>query len=316
MFKNLHELITQMPDEKTCREWLIQQRWADGKPVCPYCGSGVKVYVIENGKRFKCGESQKICGKKFSVTIGTFLEGSNIPLNKWLMAIYVCTAHKKGISSYQLGKDIGVSQKSAWFMLHRIRAIMTEKQPEMLQGAVEVDETYMARKYKSDFVGMREEEIEFHLTRNAGRTKRGAVLGMAERGGNVRVIKFEGKEADPMKKAMKANIAPGSRLLTDEANMYKTGLNEYQHASVKHGAREWVRNDVHTNNIEVFWSVMKRGIHGIYHQISYKHLQQYCDEFSFRHNNRHLKDHEKFQLVFKGMIGRLPYKTLIATKNN
>ena len=174
------------------------------------------------------------------------------------MAIYVCTAHKKGISSYQLGKDIGVTQKSAWFMLHRIRAIMTDKQPEMLQGAVEVDETYMARKYKSDFVGMSEEEAEFHMKRSASKIKRGAVLGMAERGGKVRVFKFEDRQAAPMKKVMKENIEPGSRLLTDEAYMYRTGLNEYQHAAVKHAAREWVRNDVHTNNIEAFWSVMKR----------------------------------------------------------
>lgn len=313
MFKNLHELIAQMPDEKSCREWLAAQRWS-GKPVCPHCGFEGKIYVIEGGKKYKCGSAA--CYKKFSVTVGTFLEGSNIPLNKWLMAIYICTGHKKGISSYQLGKDIGVTQKSAWFMLHRIRAIMTDKQPEMLQGAVEVDETYMARKYKSDFVGMSEEKAEFHMKRSASKIKRGAVLGMAERGGKVRVFKFEDRQAAPMKKVMKENIEPGSRLLTDEAYMYRTGLNEYQHASVKHGAREWVRNDVHTNNIEGFWSVMKRGIHGIYHQISYKHLQQYCDEFSFRHNHRHLKDHEKFQIVFKGLIGRLPYKQLVAQKNN
>ena len=120
MFNNLRELIATIPDEKACREYLIKERW-NGVIVCPYC-SCEKCYVIENGKRFKCGS--KACYKKFSVTVGTVFEASNIPLTKWLMALYLCTAHKKGISSYQLGKDVGVAQKSAWFMLHRLREIM------------------------------------------------------------------------------------------------------------------------------------------------------------------------------------------------
>src|SRR3979411_1501298 len=117
MFSNLLELITTMPDEKRCRKYLAEQRW-NGKPKCPYCGWD-KCYIIEKGKRFKCGN--QTCYKKFSVTVGTIFEASNIPLQKWFMAVYLCSAHKKGISSYQLGRDIGVAQKSAWFMLHRIR---------------------------------------------------------------------------------------------------------------------------------------------------------------------------------------------------
>src|SRR4051812_27786843 len=129
MFKNLHELIATMPDEMTCRKYLADQRWPDGKAVCPHCGSE-KTYVIEKGWRYKCGNKE--CLKKFSVTVGTIFEASNIPLNKWFMAVYLCTAHKKGISSYQLGKDIGVAQKTSWFMLHRIRELMRPKKETKL----------------------------------------------------------------------------------------------------------------------------------------------------------------------------------------
>src|SRR5215208_1546652 len=142
MFKNLRELIATMPDEKTCREYLAKQRW-NGKPICPYCFSD-RVYSIEGGRRFKCGHNA--CYKKFSVTVGTIFEASNIPLTKWFMAIYLCTAHKKGISSYQLGRDLGIAQKNAWFMLHRIREIMRPKEETKLNNTVEVDEVYMGGK--------------------------------------------------------------------------------------------------------------------------------------------------------------------------
>ena len=137
MFANLRELILSLPDEATCRKYLIEQRW-NGKPICPKCGCD-RSYVIENGKKLKC--ANKECYKKYSCTVGTIFEASNIPLVKWFTAIYLITAHKKGISSYQLGRDIGVSQKTGWFMLHRIRELMRVKAPAMLDNIVEVDET-------------------------------------------------------------------------------------------------------------------------------------------------------------------------------
>ena len=303
MFKNSHELIATMPDEKTCRDYLIKERW-NGVITCPYC-SCEKCYVIENGKRFKCGS--KACYKKFSVTVGTVFEASNIPLTKWLMALYLCTAHKKGISSYQLGKDVGVAQKSAWFMLHRLREIMKYIPTEKLKGAVEVDETYMARKYGSDYKAIPPEKVKY-LKKYASK---GAVLGMAERGGKIQVISFDDRKSKPMKEAIRNNVEEGSRLLTDEAFMYRSGLDEYQHAAVYHSKMEWVRNDVHTNNVENFWSVMKRGVHGIYHQISYKHLQRYCDEYSYRYNSRKIKDKDRFVNSLQQIEGRLTYKRLI-----
>lgn len=303
MFNNLRELIATMPDEKACRDYLIKERW-NGVITCPYC-SCEKCYVIENGKRFKC--SSKACYKKFSVTVGTVFEASNIPLNKWFMAVYLTTAHKKGISSYQLAKDIGVAQKSAWFMLHRIRELMRHTPNEKLKGAVEVDETYMARKYGSDYKAIPPEKVKY-LKKYASK---GAVVGMAERGDNIKVMSFDDRKGDPIKKAIHDNVEHGSRLLTDEAFMYRSGLDEYQHAAVYHSKMEWVRNDVHTNNVENFWSVMKRGVHGIYHQISYKHLQRYCDEYSYRYNSRKVKDAARFINSLQQIEGRLTYKKLI-----
>ena len=223
------------------------------------------------------------------------------------MALYLATAHKKGISSYQLAKDIGVAQKSAWFMLHRLRELMSHIPQEKLKGTVEIDETYMSRKYGSDYKGVPPEKVKY-LKKHASK---GAVLGMAERGGNIKVLKFDDRKGDPIKKAIHNNVEHGSRLLTDEAFMYRSGLDEYQHAAVFHSKHEWVRNDAHTNTVENFWSVMKRGIHGIYHQISYKHLQRYCDEYSYRYNSRKIKDKDRFVSSLQQMEGRLTYKKLI-----
>ena len=306
MFKNLHELISTMPTDKICREYLAKERW-NGVIVCPYC-SCEGAYVIEDGKRFKC--KSKACYKKFSVTVGTIFEASNIPLNKWFMAIYICTAHKKGISSYQLGKDIGIAQKSGWFMLHRIREMIKQLHIVQLKGAIEIDETYMARKFGSDYKAVPPEKVKY-LKKYASK---GAVVGMAERGANIKVLSFDDRKGEPIKEAIHKHVEYGSRLLTDEAFMYRSGLDQYQHAAVYHSKMEWVRNDVHTNTVENFWSVIKRGVYGIYHQISYKHLQRYCDEFAYRYNNRKMKDADRFNQSFSGIIGRLDYKTLIGKK--
>lgn len=156
MFKNLRELITTMKDEKDCKEYLVQQRW-NGKPVCPYCGCD-RVYRIEERDRFKCASDK--CYKKFSVTVGTIFEASKIPLTKWFTAIYLSTAHKKGISSYQLGRDIQVSQKTAWFMLHRIREMMRPKNRSKLDFIVEADETHLGGSLSNKHYSVRKEMAE------------------------------------------------------------------------------------------------------------------------------------------------------------
>lgn len=312
MFKNLKELFAAFKDEDVCRQYLIQQRW-NGEPECPYCGHK-KVYNIENGKRFKCANSE--CYKKFSVTVGTVFHASNIPLTTWFPAMYILASHKKGISSIQLAKDLGVTQKTAWFMMHRIREALKEDYPELLSGTVEADETYMARKYASDYKGLPPEQVEYIRNNRQNKKNKGAVLGIAHRETKtVHVTAFDDNNSLNVRSEIKKHVKEGSNLMTDESLLYRAGLEEYNRKAVFHSKKEWLRIEgelsVHTNLVENFWSVMKRGVYGTYHQISFKHLQRYCDEFSYRYNTRKIKDNERFELTLKRVEGRLSYKTLV-----
>ncbi|MDQ2718289.1 MAG: IS1595 family transposase [Bacteroidota bacterium] len=300
-------------DESKCRELLIQQRW-NGNPECPKCGSK-KYYNIDNGKRFKCANNK--CYYRFTVTIGTVFEASNIPLSTWFPAMYLIASHKKGISSVQLAKDLGVTQKTAWFMLHRIRESLKEKNSPLLSGIVEIDETYMSRKYASDYKGMSPEAVERMEQSDEYKKKRnlGAVIGMKAREGKIIVKASFKADAKSIAKEVKENVATNAMLMTDESLKYKKSLAEYERQSVNHSKREWVRGNVHTNGVENFWSVMKRGIYGIYHQISYKHLQRYCDEFSYRYNSRDINDGNRFELTLQRIEGRLTYKQLVNGKD-
>ncbi len=305
-FKGLPDLLRHFPDDASARAYFEAERW-QGVPTCPYCGCD-KYYKLNTGKHYKCGNKQ--CHKKYSVTVGTIFESSHIPLNIWFAAIYVISSHKKGISSYQLGKDISVTQKTAWFMLHRIREMFREKQHELLNDTVEVDETYMSRKYHSE-----RKPKEFDYTPSWPNIRdKGCVLGMIQRRGKIIVKVFEGASGAPIKAAIKKHVAKNSTLYTDDSYIYRRGLEDYLRDSVTHSAKEYVRGDVHTNNIENFWGIMKRGIYGIYHQISFKHLQRYCDEFTFRHNRRTLADNERFILSLLRPEGRLKYAQLISNE--
>lgn len=311
MVQNLKELMAKFSDEAKCREFLVQQRWG-GKPQCPYCGSD-KHYTIEGGKRFKCGNSD--CYKKYSVTVGSIFHASNIPLTTWFPAMYIILSHKKGISSIQLAKDLGVTQKTAWFMLHRIREGLKDKGSNLLGGTVEVDETYMGRKFASDYKGYTDEQIE-EIQKNpykAAQKAKGAVMGLAQRGGDIRVKVFSELDGQTAKDHIKANVIPGSNVYTDSSSMYRTGLEEYGRGSVRHNAvpREFVKGEIHVNTIESFFGMFKRGYYGIYHFMSYKHLQRYCDEFAYRRNSRQLKDGERFALSLQHIEGTLPYKRLV-----
>jgi ISXO2-like transposase domain/Transposase zinc-ribbon domain len=314
MFTNLRELISSMPDEQTCRNYLAKQRWND-KPVCPYCNCNT-TYVIEKGKRFKCGNPE--CYKKFSVITGTFFEASKLALTKWLPAVYFITAHKKGISSYQLAKNIGTSQKTAWFMLHRIRKALQYNSNELLTGIVEVDETYMAKKYRSKYQGLSPQMVE--TIEREGMKKhtrdKGAVIGIKQRDGNIVVKGANKATANAIFENVEQNTTKDIQLMTDESTKYVNVFKNYNRQSVNHSRGEFVRGIVHTNGVENFWSVMKRGVHGTYHQISYKHLQQYCNEFSYRYNSRKLKDAARFELTLQSIEGRLTYKQLVYGETN
>jgi hypothetical protein len=305
MFKNLRELIATMPDEKACREYLVKQRW-NGKPICPYCFCD-RSYVIEGGRRFKC--ANKDCYKKYSVTVGTIFEASNIPLNKWFMAIYLCTAHKKGISSYQLGKDIGVAQKNAWFMLHRIRELMRVKEVKPLVNTVEVDEVYMGGKIGN----MSKAKRTFLRENNLSQRTKVTVMGMVERKGDLKLITV-GKDANMnlLMPVVLNNIDKSANIITDSSGIYR-GMDKVfsSHEVVNHAEQEFVRAGVHTNTIEGAFSMLKRSIYGIYHQVTPKHLGRYCDETAFRYNLRKMKDNERFNVSLTQTEGRLTYRHLV-----
>lgn len=310
MFKNLHELITTMPTDLDCHKYLAKQRWQDGKAVCPYCENN-KCYELAGGKRYKCSDCRKI----FTVTVGTVFQCSNIPLNKWLMAVYIGTAHKKGISSHQLARDLGITQKSAWFMLHRIRTIMQDETPAQFSGVVQADETYLSRKYRSDYVGLSEEEIDYKL-RNQKEGK-GAVLAVVDvKTRKVKVKALNKIEGSDIAIFIRANVKAGSDIHTDQSNMYSLLKPDYHREAVNHSRHEWVRMShtnvkVHTNYAENFFSVLKRTVFATYHQISYKHLTAYCGETAFRYNNRDLKDYERFEMTMQYVKGRLTHKQLV-----
>lgn len=293
--------MTRFDTEAKCIEFLVQQRW-NGVPECPYC---LKTghYVIEKGKRFKCKNPE--CHKKYSVTKGSIMEASNIPLTTWLPAFYLVTAHKKGISSVQLSKDLGITQKSAWFLLHRIRESLKEKAPLLLENEVQVDEVYIGglegNKHKNK-----------RLENSTGRAKiKTPVIGMLETGGRVvtKVTPWVTKRAAT--DLILTHVDRKATLVTDAFQIYQKAGHKYNHVIINHAEGQFKVGGHHTNGIENFWSLLSRGIIGIYHQVSPKHLQRYCDEFAFRFNSRRLHDGLRFTLAFHQIEGRLSYKTLI-----
>lgn len=319
MFKNLLQLQKHFKDERVCIEYIEQQRW-NGKPECPHCGSEhhyrtktrLKSPELEGYKDFWC----KGCGKKYTTLTGSIYESSKCSLQIWLSAIYLVTAHRKGISSVQLAKDLGVTQKTGWFLNHRIREMLKDRCPEALTNTVEVDETYLGKKFRSDFKGYTDKQVE-ELKKNKAKgaqKAKGAVLGLMQREGKVILKAFNELDGVTAKEHIKTHVVPGSKVYTDSSSLYHTGLDEYERESVVHNrpTPEWVRGDVHVNTMESFWGTMKRGVYGIYHFISYKHLQAYCDEFSYRYNSRQLPDVERFGMAVSSCGGaRIRYKTLI-----
>ena len=312
MVQNLKDLMAKFSNEDVCREFLVQQRWA-GKPVCPYCGCD-KSYKIEQGKRFKCGNSE--CYKKYSVTVGSVFHASNIPLTTWFPAMYIILSHKKGISSIQLSKDLGVTQKTAWFMLHRIRESLKDKNSPLLGGTVEVDETYMGRKLGSEFKGLSDEQVQEMKAKNPRQFKskmKGAVMGLAQREGKIKTKVFNEIDSKSAQQYIIDNVQAGSKVYSDQSGLYRSGLDNYERETVRHGKPhpEFARGDVHVNTLESFWNMFKRGHYGIYHYMSYKHLQRYCDEFAHRRNTKQLKDGERFELHLQHINGHLSYNQLI-----
>lgn len=299
-FKSLPELLSYFKDNETCIAYLEEQRW-NGNVTCPHCNHD-KVYRTTRG--FKC--ANKTCYKKFSVTVGTVMESSKISLVNWIAAIYVATAHKKGISSCQLSRDLGITQKTAWFMLHRIREVASENQTEQITKVVQLDEVYLGG--KNEF-----KHMDKKTKGGQGRSLKDKtpIFGMISEGKvNTFVVPDTTKET--LKPIIEQMIKNRTIVVTDGYNSYSFLKENYRHNVIPHHLDEYSIQGFHTNSIEGYWSLLKRGIYGIYHSASPKHLMRYCDEFSFRYNTRKLTDCERFNLTLTRMEGRLTHKQLIA----
>ncbi|MDE0681086.1 MAG: IS1595 family transposase [Gammaproteobacteria bacterium] len=297
------ELADMFPDEPTAVRWFEKMRWPDG-PQCPHCGSD-QVSACKNSRPmpWRC----KACRKHFSVRTGTDMAHSNLKLRKWAFGIYLTATSLKGVSSMRLHRDLKITQKSAWFMAHRIRDALGTPSGSLFAGPVEVDESYFGGKEKNKPVSQR---------RKAGRGPAGktAVVGAKDRAtGQVQARAVNHADGPTLQGFVKSHTSPGATVYTDEARAYLGLRRSFNHESVKHSVSEYVRGQAHTNGIESFWSLLKRGYHGTFHHFSAKHMQRYIDEFATRQGLREADTIDLMGAVVSRMIGRrLTYKQLIA----
>lgn len=300
-FESLYEMMQVFGDEQSCIDHLRAIRWKDGA-FCPHCGA-TKVYHFKDGRQHKCGE----CRMRFSIRVGTIFEDSKLPLRKWFVAIFLITSHKKGIASTQLAKDLGTTQKTAWFVLHRLRhAARTKSFDRPLDGTVEVDETYVGGKERNK-----------HEWQRTGDTRGGkgkaAVVGTLERGGELRVKKVDRIDGQTLQSEIERNVARGAVVMTDEHRGYSGVEGPFNHYTVNHSAGEYVKwFFIHVNGLEGAWSHFKRQVIGVHHWISEAHLQRYLDEFAWRWNRRDMNEGPRVNALLAQVSGRLTYKELIA----
>jgi len=297
--KSVLDLIKAFPTQQSCIDHLELLRW-NGNVVSPFDETS-KVYNCK-GNKYKC----KNTGKYFNIKTNTIFDNTKIDLQKWFLAIWLVTSHKKGISSLQLGRDLDITQKSAWFMLQRIRNCFGIDNDTQLDNEVEVDETYVGGKNKN-----RHTNKKFEGSQGRSAKDKTPVVGMVERKGKLTARVVENVKSNTLTREVIRNVKESARLYSDEWLGYK-GVNRiYDHSVVKHNQGQYVNGRIHTNTIEGFWSLLKRGIFGIYHFTSKKHLQMYVDEFVFRYNSRKIGESERFNLLLQNIENRITYKELI-----
>jgi transposase-like protein len=309
---NLAELAAHFSDPEKAAEFLESIRWPDGV-VCPKCGeSGREPYRLKGQTRrlWKC----RACRKQFTVTVGTIFEASHISLDKWLLAFYLLCSSKKGMSAHQLHRMLGITYKSAWFMAHRIRYAM--EQPPFqtrLTGTVEVDETYVGgkirRSNRKQYTPLDPTQPDTRFRKTGRGTEKTPVVALVERGGIVRSERIANVTADKLKGVIRKHVDPSATLMTDAFPSYRGLDQEYaDHFTVNH-LDEYVRGEIHTNTVENFFSILKRGINGVYHHVSEEHLPRYLAEFDFRYNARKMTDSERTVAALMGAEGkRLTYQ--------
>lgn len=290
-------------NETAAREWLEARIWKDGR-TCPHCGVDNESTLMK-GKSHRPGLYQcNACREPFTVTVGTLYERSKIPLHKWLAATQLLMSSKKGMSALQIGRMLGISKKSSWFLMMRIRESLrgTDLAPMGGEGKIfEADETYVGGKEKNKHVGRRNKK-------NIGGTGKEAVFSLVERKGKVRSHHVGDVSAKTLRPILTAQINTASTLMTDGAGQYRhMGESFARHASVNHEINEYVRGDVHTQTIESYFAILKRGIMGTYHHVSPQHLKRYLGEFDYRYNEREalkVDDYLRFEKSVPGIVGK------------
>jgi len=291
--KTLQDAIVYFSNPVNCREYIVARRWPKGV-TCPRCGSQ-DVIFLEKYSRWQC--RGKHDAPQFTVKTGTVMEESPIGLAKWLTAMWQIVNCKNGISSYEVHRAIGVTQKTAWFMDHRIRLALKGSGLEKLSGHVEADETFIGGKARNMHADVKERRIT-----GTGPKDKAAVMGILERGGEVRAMPVPSRKKQVLQSEVRKHVEAGSALYTDALQSYN-GLNEFEHQVIDH-AVAYVDGQIHTNGLENFWSLLKRGINGTYVSVEPFHLFRYLDEQAYRFNNRKLNDAERFSLAVAGIVGK------------
>jgi transposase-like protein len=304
--KTLLEAVNYFSNDAVCVDFITKFRWADGKPVCPKCGS-LNVCWLKSRPAFRCRE--KGCKNGFSLKTGSIMEDSPLPITKWVPAIWFVLNHKNGVSSCEVGRALGITQKSAWHLCHRIRKAISNGSFVKMSGTVEIDETHVGGKEKFKH-RLKHSSLQTWKNRQ-NKYKKTTVMGMIERGGEFRGKVVDSQRRKDLLPEIVANIAEGATVYTDALASYDKLNEAYNHDSINHAVGQYVKGDVHTNTMENFWSCFKRSIKGTYIQVAPFHIDRYLDEQAFRYNYRKLDDAGRFEMAMPKIFGkRLTYAEL------